>query len=632
MKNQVLLLNTGYSLRGLMQSNPNVAAQFALLGIDFDEERQVSSRQQLIEQVSRSVQDCQLLLLVDHDPQLRAREILAQGFRKPLHRDEQAAQQLASRGQAETAMIPQDAVALTDPGCSQAGFVLFFPSVCVALIPGSAAEALRMLANQLFPVLLTHSFPGAVTVDVPLRSDRIEEVQDYLERVRRRNRAFLPLLGGTTSNPVLRLIAAQDSQKRSRQCCDSFLEDLVSECGNVTTVSRVGVRGIRALERKKQPSQAEFLNRASAPPRTNSADLYAAPPRTNTADPYAALSEQLYEPDDLYDDDEDEDEPQEEPQRPSSRREKSERIARRQQEEEPARRRSPVITLLLTVCVCVFLGSVGYLGHYYWKSAQNRTAYETLREVYDHHTLVAPSGYPQGYDRDFAGLWEINPDVVGWLSIADTALDYPVVQTTDNTKYYRTNFEGQYSEHAVPFVDAAVDLKRPSDNVVIYGHNIRTDGQMFNILKGYKELAYYQEHPVVRFDSVYHQGEYKIISVFYANTLSQHGTVFPYHEFIDAQSTQEKQDYIDSVLVRSIINTGVDVKPSDELLTLSTCSYEFKDARYVVVARKVRFGESAAVDTSGAAMNPTPLYPDIWYQLFGGTKPDEQQLKAALHS
>ena len=71
MKNQVLLLNTGYSLHGLMQSNPNVAAQFALLGIDFDEERQVSSRQQLIEQVSRSVQDCQLLLLLDHDPQLR---------------------------------------------------------------------------------------------------------------------------------------------------------------------------------------------------------------------------------------------------------------------------------------------------------------------------------------------------------------------------------------------------------------------------------------------------------------------------------------------------------------------------------------------------------------------------------
>ena len=86
------------------------------------------------------------------------------------------------------------------------------------------------------------------------------------------------------------------------------------------------------------------------------------------------------------------------------------------------------------------------------------------------------------------------------------------------------------------------------------------------------------------------------------------------------------------MLIRSIINTGVDVLPSDELLTLSTCTYEFKDARYVVVARKVRKGESADVDTSQASMNPNPLYPDVWYQLFGGTKPAEAQHKANLHS
>ena len=96
------------------------------------------------------------------------------------------------------------------------------------------------------------------------------------------------------------------------------------------------------------------------------------------------------------------------------------------------------------------------------------------------------------------------------------------------------------------------------------------------------------------------------------------GRFFPYHEFIDAQDAQQTQDYIDSVLVRSIINTGVDVRSDDQLLTLSTCSYEFKDARFVVVARKVRKGESASVDTSAAVMNPNPLYPDVWYQLFGG--------------
>ena len=273
-----------------------------------------------------------------------------------------------------------------------------------------------------------------------------------------------------------------------------------------------------------------------------------------------------------------------------------------------------------------------YLGYYYFKSAQNRSAYQTLRDVYDTPTLIAPAGYPSGYSKDFAALWELNPDTVGWISIDGTALDYPVVQTTDNTKYYRMNFEGEYSEHAVPFVDASDDLQKPSTNVIVYGHNIRTDGQMFNILKGYTDLSFYQEHSVIDFNSVYHDGQYKIISVFYTNTHAEHGKIFPYHEFIDAQDAQQTQDYIDSVLVRSIINTGVDVRSDDQLLTLSTCSYEFKDARFVVVARKVRKGESASVDTSAAVMNPNPLYPDVWYQLFGGSKPDEAQLKAALHS
>ena len=252
--------------------------------------------------------------------------------------------------------------------------------------------------------------------------------------------------------------------------------------------------------------------------------------------------------------------------------------------------------------------------------------------MYDSPTLIAPAGYPSDYDKSFAALWEINPDIVGWISIDGTDLDYPVVQTTDNTTYYRTNFEGEYSEHAVPFVDAAVDLSKPSTNTIIYGHNIRTDGQMFNILKGYTSLEYYQQHPVVQFDSVYRKGKYKIISVFYTSTLAEHGEIFPYHEFIDAASEQETQEYIDDVLIRSIINTGVDVLPSDELLTLSTCTYEFHEARFVIVARKVRDGESETVDTSQATMNPSPLYPDIWYQLFGGTKPDEAQLKAALHA
>ena len=619
MKYKILSLNAGYSLYSLLQNNPNLNAQFGLLGMDCRQEIAVMNSNQLIDQISRSVKDYRLILILDNAPELRAREILAQGFHKPLYCPTGVSGQ-----------IPQDAVALTEQGLSQPGFVMLYSTCCIALIPGTGSAAVRMIVNQLYPLLLRQLFPGSVMVDVPLRAEQGQTAAEYLERVKKRNPDFLPMLGGTKESPVLRLIAMKETEKQSRSCCDSFLEDMVTECGNLTTVSGVGMRGTRAVQKRRQKEETtpDFTGRYS------STDC--------SLNDNPSMNGYLLEQD-VFLDDEDEDnalyEEEDFVPSPKSRRQrktekKLEKQNRKMQNvsggEAAAERRSPIISFLLVVFILIFIGSVGYLGYYYWKSAQNRTAYESLKDVYNQTTLIAPPGYPNGYDKDFAALWQINPDTVGWLSIDGTDLDYPVVQTTDNTKYYRTNFEGEYSEHAVPFVDAQVDLKKPSDNIIIYGHNIRTDGQMFNILKGYTELEFYQQHPVVEFDNVYHKGKYKIVSVFYANTLGQHGEIFPYHEFINAQSTEEKQAFIDDILIRSIINTGVDVRPSDELLTLSTCSYEFKDARYVVVARKVRKGESAEVDTSKAQMNPTPLYPDVWYQLFGGTKPDEAQLKANL--
>ena len=163
MNHKVLLLNAGFSLYGLIQQNPTLKQQFALLGLNFGNEVMVNDRQQLIGQISQSVKNCRLLLLVDNAPELRAREILAQGFNKPLHQNEKALQDIReylsqngrmANARLQNAMIPQDAVPLSDPGCGQAGFALFFPQTCVALVSGSAKDVLRLVANQLFPLLL----------------------------------------------------------------------------------------------------------------------------------------------------------------------------------------------------------------------------------------------------------------------------------------------------------------------------------------------------------------------------------------------------------------------------------------------------------------------------------------------
>lgn len=663
MDHKVFLLSTGYSLHSLIQKNAGLCAQFEFLGIDFRNEAQLTDRQQLIKQLGPALQDNRFVLIMDGAPQMNVREILAQGFHKPLRQDDKIYEDIKTCLQRQgresdfderETLIPKEALALSAPDCPQAGFVLFYPNTCVAYLPGEPQTALRLLANELYPRLLRNLYSGAVMEDIPICKDKLEVLQDYLARIKRRPKHFLALLGGSRENPVLRMIAIKAERSDSEKCCNSFLEDVVCECGKISLIPGIGRKGLDALDkyRRKKGIPTSVFSREGQDFDEFSQKLDAELP-VNQQSQSVSIQNNFLSTSDLEDEMDDTDFPEdffeEKRERTSSRRnnetsssfnnymmendsfleeepfppQEESRIAPVKKKEGTKTKRSPLIKILLVICIMVFSGSALYLGQYYWKSAQNKSTYESLREVYDRPTLIAPQGYPSGYDKDLAALWELNHDTVGWINIEGTQLDYPVMQTDDNQKYYRTNFEGKYSEHAVPFVDASVDLKAPSDNIIIYGHNIRADGQMFNILKNYKDIEFYKEHPTVKFHSVYHENEYKIFSVFYANTRSEHGKVFPYHEFIDGANKQEIQNYIDEVKVRSILDTGVDVKPSDELLTLSTCSYEFKDARYVVVARKLRFGEKANSDVEKAKVNPQPLYPDVWYQLFGGTKPEK---------
>ena len=111
--------------------------------------------------------------------------------------------------------------------------------------------------------------------------------------------------------------------------------------------------------------------------------------------------------------------------------------------------------------------------------------------------------------------------------------------------------------------------------------------------------------------------------MFIANTRPEDGPIFDYLNFLDG--TEETfMEYVENVRERSLITTGVDVQPGDRLITLSTCSYEFTEARFVVVARKIREGEDPEVDTSEAYKNPDPLMPRVWYELYGGNNPYEE--------
>lgn len=217
-------------------------------------------------------------------------------------------------------------------------------------------------------------------------------------------------------------------------------------------------------------------------------------------------------------------------------------------------------------------------------------------------------------------LLNINPDTVGYIRIDGTEVDFPVVQTKNNTDYLKTAFDGSSNKAGTVFLDYrnVLTAKKRSDNLILYGHN-QKDRTMFGSLKDYKKnLEYYKEHPTITFYSNYRGDVYKIFAYFVTEVepyQTADGYVFDYHNYYDLSDKSVYNSFMENINERSQIITGVDVKYGDEFLTLSTCSNEFEPSRFVIFARKTRRGEDESVDTSAAYLNPSAKEPD-WKVIF----------------
>lgn len=249
---------------------------------------------------------------------------------------------------------------------------------------------------------------------------------------------------------------------------------------------------------------------------------------------------------------------------------------------------------------------------------KNRSTMKEIEDIYYKDADVEPL-----QDRgDLASLLSINGDIKGWIKIKNTPINYPVLQSaqTDSTYYLHRNYKKNNSSFGSIFLDSICDISKPSKNLILYGHNMR-DGSMFGNLLKYDNLDFYKERPVIMFDTLDGQGDWKIISVFKTNTLKEQGELFNYL-MVDFANDKDFLDFVYDVKIRSIIDTPVDVGKNDRLITLSTCSYEMKDFRTVVVARKVREGESSAVDVENAKLSGNPLMPSGYYSSHGGKSPE----------
>lgn len=183
-------------------------------------------------------------------------------------------------------------------------------------------------------------------------------------------------------------------------------------------------------------------------------------------------------------------------------------------------------------------------------------------------------------------LQEGNEDIVGWIEIEETNINYPVLQGNDNEYYLTHNYKKEKSQKGSIFLDAEYDWSIPSNNLLIYGHNIMND-LMFKDLLKYADKEFYKEHPVIRFTTKENDGEYEIISAFKSKVFNKSDTnVFRYYNFMNAETEAEYNEFVENSKKASLYDIEATAEYGDELITLITCSYHTTDGRFVVIGRE----------------------------------------------
>ena len=260
---------------------------------------------------------------------------------------------------------------------------------------------------------------------------------------------------------------------------------------------------------------------------------------------------------------------------------------------------------MMIVLAAVFAAIFLFSGMMLWQDYRNQ---EASAEVFDNvANLIVEETQPttESYAEDagtqpaeptepaaaemtayekYAEVYAQNNDFVGWLCIEGTNINYPVMQTPEDPNYYlKRAFDHSYSDYGVPYVQENCVLGI-SDNIVIYGHNM-SNGSMFADLCRYEKKSFWQEHPIIHFDTLSGYGEYEIVTVFKTVAYSQEG--FKYYHFVDAESEADFDAFLAQCRELELYDTGVDAEYGDSLITLSTCEYSRKNGRMVIVAKKI---------------------------------------------
>ena len=197
--------------------------------------------------------------------------------------------------------------------------------------------------------------------------------------------------------------------------------------------------------------------------------------------------------------------------------------------------------------------------------------------------------HPSAILPEMKAVYKLNNDVVGWIKINNTNIDYPVLQRKNVADYYISrNIYGNYDAHGSIYVEEHCDVFNPSDVVTLHGHHM-ADFTMFQNLYWYQFAYYFNDHKYIYFDTLYERRTYQVVLVFRTNG-EPHNIYpfFPFHTYNDFEDEEEFDYFMTSIRKLAVQQSNVKVSYGDKLLCLSTCDYTpYPNGRLVVVAKLI---------------------------------------------
>lgn len=276
--------------------------------------------------------------------------------------------------------------------------------------------------------------------------------------------------------------------------------------------------------------------------------------------------------------------------------------------------------IVMLIAIIVFVASAVVLLNKFYKTYENQRMQQGLVDMtkddeltWDKVRAMYPDiDFPEGMQLKYALLYAKNQDLVGWLEVADSSVAVPIVQQKNNDYYLHRDFYKKTTSYGNPFLDYRNNAKDLDFNNIIYGHNMK-DKQIFGqLLDMYKTAENYKNYPIIQYNTIFKDYQWAVVGAFYSNGSpgQDNGYVFPFNT-PDFNDLVKKQELLNELNKRFIYTTGAKMTIDDKLIMLTTCAYDFSDARFVIVARLLHDGEK--VNVNEVQNNPNPRYPAAWY-------------------